>query len=130
VATQHRGRWLRGRSYTLKAQLDTFLVCAATAVVLNRVVLIVLGYPQIGSREPGGIHISHSIYGGIMMLVAIIVAISFLAPASRWWLAILGGLGFGWYVDELGKYVSNSGYLYRGALPLIYIVFVTLGRVA
>ena len=130
MATQHRGRWLRGRSYTLKAQLDTFLVCAATAVVLNRVVLIVLGYPQIGSREPGGIHISHSIYGGIMMLVAIIVAISFLAPASRWWLAILGGLGFGWYVDELGKYVSNSGYLYRGALPLIYIVFVTLFLVA
>jgi hypothetical protein len=128
--TRTRRHWLRGRSYTLGQQLDTFLVCAATAVVLNRVVLIVLGYPQIGSREPGGIHISHSIYGGIMMLVAIIIAISFLAPASRWWLAILGGLGFGWYVDELGKYVSNAGYLYRGALPLIYGLFVVLFLVA
>jgi hypothetical protein len=130
MATQRRARWLRGRSYTLGPQLDTFLVCAATAVVLNRVVLIALGYPQVGSRDPGGIHISHSIYGGIMMLVAIFIAISFLAPASRWWLSILGGLGFGWYVDELGKYVSNSGYLYRGALPLIYIVFVVLFVVA
>jgi len=130
VTTQPRRHWLRGRSYALGPQLDTFLVCAATAVVLNRVVLIVLGYPQIGSREPGGIHISHSIYGGIMMLVAIVIAIAFLAPATRWWLAILGGLGFGWYVDELGKYVSNAGYLYRGALPLIYITFVVLFLVA
>jgi hypothetical protein len=125
-----RRHWLRGRSYLLGRQLDTFLVCAATAVIVNRVVLIVLGYPQIGSREPGGIHISHSIYGGIMMLIAIFVAIAFLAPATRWWLAILGGLGFGWYVDELGKYVSNAGYLYRGALPLIYVTFVILFLVA
>ena len=130
MAAQQRRHWLRGRSYVLGPQLDTFLVCAATAVILNRVVLIVLGYPQIGSREPGGIHISHSIYGGIMMLVAMVIAIAFLAPSTRWWLAILGGLGFGWYVDELGKYVSNAGYLYRGALPLIYVTFVVLFLVA
>jgi len=130
VTAQPRHHWLRGRSYTLGPQLDSFLVCAATAVILNRAVLIILGYPQIGSRDPGGIHISHSIYGGIMMLVAIIISIAFLAPATRWWLAILGGLGFGWYVDELGKYVSNAGYLYRGALPLIYVVFVVLFLVA
>ena len=130
VATQHRARWLRGRSYKLGPQLDTFLVCAATAVVLNRVVLIILGYPQVGSRNPGGIHISHSIYGGIMMLVAMIAAISFLAPSARWFVAVLGGLGFGWYVDELGKYVSNAGYLFEPALALIYITFVVLFLVA
>jgi hypothetical protein len=127
----HRGaRWLRGRSYKLGPQLDTFIVCAATAVVLNRVVLIILGYPQVGSRQPDGIHISHSIYGGIMMLIAMIAAISFLAPSARWFVAVLGGLGFGWYVDELGKYVSNSGYLFEPALALIYITFVVLFLVA
>jgi hypothetical protein len=130
VASHRRARWLRGRSYKLGPQLDTFLVCAATAVVLNRVVLIVLGYPQVGSREPGGIHISHSIYGGIMMLVAMFAAISFLAPSARWFLAVLGGLGFGWYVDELGKYVSNAGYLFEPALALIYVTFVVLFLVA
>jgi hypothetical protein len=113
VAEKHRARWLRGRSWKLGPQLDTFLVCAATAVILNRAVLIILGYPQIGSRKPGGIHISHSIYGGLMMLIAIFV-----------------GLGFGWYVDELGKYVSNAGYLYVPALALIYITFVVLFLVA
>ena len=130
MTKRRRARWLRGRSYTLGTQLDTFLVCAATAVVLNRVVLIVLGYPQVGSREPGGIHISHSIYGGIMMLIAMIAAISFLAPSARWFVAVLGGLGFGWYVDELGKYVSNAGYLFEPALALIYVTFVVLFLVA
>jgi hypothetical protein len=130
MTSRHRARWLLGRSYKLGPQLDTFLVCAATAVVLNRVVLIILGYPQVGSREADGIHISHSIYGGIMMLIAMIAAISFLAPSARWFVAVLGGLGFGWYVDELGKYVSNAGYLFEPALALIYITFVVLFLVA
>jgi hypothetical protein len=126
MARHRRARWLRGRSYKLGQQLDTFLVCAATAVVLNRLVLIILGYPQIGSRKSDGIHISHSIYGGVMMLIAMIAVIAFLAPSTRWFVAVLGGLGFGWYVDELGKYVSNAGYLFSSALALIYVVFVLL----
>ena len=130
MVRKHRARWLRGRSYKLGPQLDTFLVCAATAVILNRLVLIILGYPQIGSRDPGGIHISHSIYGGLMMLVALFAVISILMPSTRWFVAVLGGLGFGWYVDELGKYVSNAGYLYVSALALIYVTFVVLFLVA
>jgi hypothetical protein len=122
---QSRG-WFRGRSYSLGAQLDTFLVCAASGVVINRAILIVLGYPQIGSRKPGGIHISHSIYGGFAMMIALTFAIAFLGPTTRWVVAIVGGFGFGWYVDELGKYVSNAGYLFRPALSLIYIVFVVM----
>lgn len=118
--------WFRGRSYLLGAQLDTFLVCAASGVVINRAILIVLGYPQIGSRKPGGIHISHSIYGGFAMMIALTFAIAFLGPATRWLVAIVGGFGFGWYVDELGKYVSNAGYLFRPALSLIYVVFVIM----
>ena len=118
--------WFRGRSYSLGAQLDTFLVCAAAGVVVNRALLIVLGYPQIGSRKPDGIHISHSIYGGFAMMIALTFAIAFLGPSTRWVVAIVGGLGFGWYVDELGKYVSNAGYLFRPALSLIYIVFVVM----
>ncbi len=122
---QSRG-WFRGRSYSLGAQLDTFLVCAASGVVINRAILIVLGYPQIGSRKPGGIHISHSIYGGFAMMIALTFAIAFLGPSTRWVVAIVGGFGFGWYVDELGKYVSNAGYLFRPALSLIYVVFVVM----
>lgn len=94
--------------------------------MINRVILIVLGYPQIGSRSPDGIHISHSIYGGFSMMIATVVALAFLSPSTRWFLAVVGGLGFGWYVDELGKYVSNAGYLFEPALALIYVVFVVM----
>ena len=108
------------------AQLDTFLVCAAAGVVINRSILIVLGYPQIGSRKPDGIHISHSIYGGFAMMIAICIGIAFLHPNVRWFVAVVAGLGFGWYVDELGKYVSNAGYLFEPALALIYVVFIAM----
>ena len=118
--------FFRGRNYAIGSQLDTFLVCAASGVIINRAILIVLGYPQIGSRNPGGIHISHSIYGGFSMMIAASVALSFLHPNVRWFLAIVGGLGFGWYIDELGKYVSNAGYLFSSALALIYIVFILM----
>ena len=127
MTEQRRPRaWFRGRSYTLGPQLDTFLVCAASGVILNRALLIALGYPQVGSRKPDGIHISHSIYGGFAMMVAATVALAFLAPAARWFVAVVGGLGFGWYVDELGKYVSNAGYLFKPALALIYVVFLLM----
>lgn len=117
---------LRGRSYALGAQLDTFLVCAASGVIVNHAFLIVTGSPQIGSRNPGAVHISHSIYGGFAMMVAIVLTLAYLAPAVRWVLAVVGGVGFGWWVDELGKYVSNAGYLFEPALALIYVTFVVM----
>jgi len=124
--TRRFREWFRGRSYVLGPQLDTFLVCAASGVIVNRVFLIVTGYPQIGGRQPGAIHISHAIYGPFAMMIAVALTISFLNPAVRWFLAIVGGLGFGWFVDELGKFVSNAGYLYRPALALIYVTFVLM----
>ena len=52
--------------------------CARSASVIgNRVFLIITGYPQLGN---GTLHISHAIWGASMMAVAIIFAISFLAP--------------------------------------------------
>src|SRR5688572_15488563 len=112
MSQRRKAKRFRGRNYTLGAQLDTFLVCAASGVVINRLFLIITGYPQIGGREPDAIHISHAIYGPFAMMVAIALAIAFLNPTMRWVLAIVGGLGFGWFVDELGKFVSNAGYLF------------------
>lgn len=126
MSKHQRAKRFRGRNYTLGAQLDTFLVCAASGVIINRLFLIITGYPQIGGREPDAIHISHAIYGPFAMMVAVALTIAFLNPAMRWVLAIVGGLGFGWFVDELGKFVSNAGYLYKPALALIYITFILM----
>jgi hypothetical protein len=39
--------------------------------------------------------------------------------------AFIGGAGFGWFVDELGKFITrDTNYFFRPTLALIYIVFV------
>lgn len=126
MSRRRSSKRFRGRNYTLGPQLDTFLVCAASGVVINRLFLIITGYPQIGGRQPDAIHISHAIYGPFAMMAAVALTIAFLNPAMRWVLAIVGGLGFGWFVDELGKFVSNAGYLYKPALAFIYITFILM----
>ena len=106
------------------ARLDLFLVCAVASVLGNRVFLIITGYPQLGN---GTLHISHAIWGALMMAIAIIFAISFLAPSTRTFIAFLGGSGFGWFIDELGKFITRDvNYFFEPTIALIYIVFIVM----
>ena len=90
----------------------------------NRVFLIVTGYPQLGN---GTLHISHAIWGALMMAIAIIVAIAFLPPFTRGFVAFLGGAGFGWFIDELGKFITRKvNYFFQPTIALIYITFVVM----
>jgi len=112
------------RSYDLGRRLDTFLVCAVLAVLGNRAFLIITGYPQLGN---GTLHISHAIWGALMMGIAVLVAISYLPPNVRGFVAFLGGAGFGWFIDELGKFITRKvNYFYQPTIALIYIVFVAI----
>jgi hypothetical protein len=112
------------RSYDSGRRLDLFLVCAIGSVIGNRVFLIVTGYPQLGN---GTLHISHAIWGALMMAIAIIFSISFLAPNNRTFIAFIGGCGFGWFIDELGKFITRDvNYFFQPTIALIYIVFVAL----
>jgi hypothetical protein len=104
--------------------LDTFLVCAVASVLGNRVFLIITGYPQLGN---GTLHISHAIWGALMMAISIIIAIAFLPPFTRNFIAILGGAGFGWFIDELGKFITRDvNYFFQPTIALIYITFVVM----
>jgi hypothetical protein len=112
------------RSADLGRRLDLFLVCAVGSVIGNRVFLIITGYPQLGN---GTLHISHAIWGALMMAVAIIFAISFLTPNNRTFIAFIGGCGFGWFIDELGKFITRDvNYFFQPTIALIYIVFVAM----
>ena len=68
------------RSVDVAQRLDMFLVCAIAAVLGNRFFLILTGYPQLGN---GTLHISHAIWGALMMAIAIIFAISVSAAVHR-----------------------------------------------
>lgn len=119
----------RERKFTLRTvdvrrNLDVFLVCAVAAVLGNRTFLIITGYPQLGN---GTLHISHAIWGALMMAIAIIIAIAFLPPFTRTFVAFLGGAGFGWFIDELGKFITRKvNYFFQPTIALIYITFVVM----
>jgi hypothetical protein len=112
------------RSVELGRRLDLFLVCAVGSVIGNRVFLITTGYPQLGN---GTLHISHAIWGALMMAIAVIFAISFLAPNNRTFIAFIGGCGFGWFIDELGKFITRDvNYFFKPTIALIYFVFIAM----
>jgi hypothetical protein len=112
------------RSAELGRHLDTFLVVAVASVLFNRIFLIITGYPQLGNST---LHISHAIWGALMMAIAIISAIAFLGPATRSFAAVLGGAGFGWFIDELGKFITRDvDYFFQPTFAIMYITFVAM----
>ncbi len=105
-------------------QLDIFLISAVSCVLLTRAYLHLTGYPQIGSGE---FHFAHMLWGGILMPAAIIISLSFIGVYAQRLAALLGGVGFGFLVDEVGKLITrDNDYFFRPAVGIIYAVFVIL----
>jgi hypothetical protein len=103
---------------------DTFLVCAVATILVIRLQLWLTNYPQLGG---GKLHIAHLLWGGLGMLIALILLLSYLGRSLRTPAAILGGIGFGFFIDELGKFItSDNDYFYKPTAALIYVVFILL----
>jgi hypothetical protein len=112
------------RSLDLHQHLTTLFVCAVATVLFTRALLAALGYPQVGGSS---LHIAHVLYGGLLLLAALISVLAFLSPAVRPLAAVAGGVGFGLFIDEVGKFVTkNVNYFYRPAIAIIYVSFVLL----
>src|SRR5438132_2771557 len=104
--------------------LETFLVSAVAAFLGVRFFLGVTGYPRLGG---GGLHIAHMLWGGALMVAGVLLLLSYLGQRVRRAAAVVAGLGFGLFIDELGKLItSGNDYFYRPAIALIYVVFVLL----
>src|SRR3989475_9209829 len=104
--------------------LETFLVSAVAAFLGVRFFLGLTGYPRLGG---GGLHIAHMLWGGTLMVAAVLLLLSNLGQRIRRAAAVVAGLGFGLFIDELGKFItSDNNYFYRPAIALIYVVFVLL----
>ena len=112
------------RSLEAPRLLERFFVSAVVTVLLIRAWLAATGYPQIGGD---GLHIAHMLFGGIGMLIALLASLTFLGRRTRVFVAIVGGAGFGAFIDELGKFItSDNNYFYQPAVALIYVIFVLL----
>jgi hypothetical protein len=118
--TRFSGIWTR--AYDIGPLLDTVIICAAGTILLIRSELWLTNYPQLGGH---GLHIAHLLWGGAGMLVAIVLLVSFISPVVRRVGAILGGIGLGFFIDELGKFVtSDNNYFYKPTAAIIYIFFI------
>jgi hypothetical protein len=112
------------RSYDLTRDLTTLLVCAVSTVLLTRSFLALAGYPQVGGSK---FHIAHVLYGGLLLTAACISLLAFLSPMVKIVGAVLGGIGFGLFIDEVGKFVTKDvNYFYRPAIAIIYVCFIVL----
>lgn len=112
------------RDFHAGQYLDLFLLSAVAAVLGIRFFLELTGYPQVGGDA---LHIAHMLWGGVLMLASIVLLVSFLGRGPVLLAAVLGGAGFGTFIDEVGKFVTHDhDYFFRPAIALIYISFVLL----
>ena len=104
--------------------VDSFLISAALTVLALRVYLAAAHYPQLGGN---GLHIAHVLWGGLLMVVAIGILLSLLTSPWQLLAALIGGAGFGLFIDELGKFLtSDNNYFFKPTASLIYALFIGL----
>lgn len=102
--------------------LDTFILLAIGTILVVRIFLWLTGYPQIGG---GKLHIAHMLWGGLLMLLGLILMQSIITRWARHWGCTLGGIGFGLFIDELGKFITkDNDYFFRPTYAIIYVMFV------
>ena len=104
--------------------LEMMLVFAIATILAIRGFLALTGYPAIGG---GSLHIAHMLWGGVGMLASIALLLRYWNPAIRQLAASIGGIGFGFFIDELGKFItSDNDYFFQPTIALIYILFILL----
>lgn len=83
----------------------TMMIWAVVGLLGIRLYLEVTGYPVVGR---GNWHIAHMLWGGLLMLTAGIVNFSYHGNKIRKFTAGVFGLGFGLFIDEIGKFLSRD----------------------
>lgn len=98
------------------------LVSFGSTVIIVRLFLQITGYPQIGS---GTLHIAHLLWGGLCLFAAVLLVLIWDNPGALRSAAVLSGVGIGLFIDEVGKFITQSNdYFFPPAAPIIYGFFL------
>lgn len=104
--------------------VQAVVVIAIVTIFVTRAYLHATGYPQIGGKT---LHIAHALWGGAAMIVAIVLLLSFAGRRARWTAVAVGGVGFGLFLDEIGKFVTKTNdYFFAPSIAIMYVVVVLL----
>ena len=104
--------------------LEILLITAIATILGIRVYLHVTGYPQIGG---GTLHIAHMLWGGLSMMVALVILLTFWNPSLRRMAAVFAGIGWGTFIDELGKFITkDNDYFFQPTFAVLYILFMVM----
>lgn len=104
--------------------LEKFFLTAVVVILGIRLFLKLTNYPQLSGR---GMHIAHLFWGGLLMMAAIMCLLFFLGRRNKQLAAIIAGLGFGTFIDELGKFItSDNNYFYQPTAAIIYVIFILI----
>lgn len=104
--------------------LELLLVMAVVTILINRAFLAMMKYPQIAF---GSLHIAHMLWGGLLMLVALVMLFRYWNPSIRRLAAFISGIGFGLFIDELGKFITqDNDYFFKPTIAILYILFILM----
>ncbi len=107
-----------------QGHVESFIFIAIATILLTRLYLKVTGYPQVGG---GDLHIAHSLYGEVLMMFALVVGWLLLGVGARNLAVVLGGIGFGLVLDEVGKFVTkDNDYFFGPSAEIMFAVLIVV----
>lgn len=103
---------------------ENFLIASVVTIFVIRFFLKITDYPQL---QGAGLHVAHLLWGGFFMFLALLLLFSFVGRGVISIASILGGIGFGAFIDELGKFItSDNNYFFQPTIALLYLIFITI----